>query len=32
MLHKIILVLTKKKSMFYVLMFEFMLLGVMVDY
>ena len=28
MLHKAILVLTKKKSMFYVLMFEFMLLGV----
>ena len=28
MLHKTILVLTKKKSMFYVLMFEFMLLGV----
>ena len=28
MLHKIILVLTKKKSMFYLLMFEFMLLGV----
>ena len=28
MLHKIILVLIKKKSIFYVLMFEFMLLGV----